>query len=487
MVSAVLSILLGVVVVSAITVLTGYFVAQEFGYMAVDRSRLKAKANAGDSGARRALDITARTSFMLSGAQLGITVTGLIIGYFAEPLIGDSIGELLGGIGVPGAAGVAVGTALALLFATVVQMVFGELFPKNLAIARPEPVARRLALSTAIYLRLFGWLIWLFDRASNLLLRAVRIEPVHDVEHAATRRDLEAIFDESRDSGDLPPELSTLLDRVLGFTDRTARAAMIPRLRVATVSADDTVAQLVQRMASGHSRYPVVADGVDDVVGVICLRDVLALPVGGPHRVHVRDVARQAVVVPDSLPLPVVLHRLREAQAELACVLDEYGGFAGVVTIEDIAEELVGEITDEHDPQAAEQEESRGLEGVWTVAGSLHVDEVERLIDHDLPHGDYQTVGGLVIAALGRLPEPGDTVTLTPADLSKNDGDRSRGLAMTVCAVDRRVPATVQLRWVVGDETVAGRSGSGRAAHDAVDPTVSTATARGGRATGSAR
>ncbi|MDQ3579756.1 MAG: CNNM domain-containing protein, partial [Actinomycetota bacterium] len=264
--SAILSILLGVLVILAITALTGYFVAQEFGYMAVDRSRLKARASAGDAGARRALDITGRTSFMLSGAQLGITVTGLIIGYFAEPLIGDSIGELLGGVGVPTAVGVAIGIVLALLFATVVQMVFGELFPKNLAIARPEPVARTLALSTAIYLKLFGWLIWLFDQASNLLLRAVRIQPVHDVEHAATPRDLEAIFDESRDSGDLPLELSTLLDRVLDFTDRTARAAMIPRLRAATVSATDTVDHVVELMASGHSRYPVIAADLDDVV-----------------------------------------------------------------------------------------------------------------------------------------------------------------------------------------------------------------------------
>ena len=163
--------------------------------MAVDRSRLKARASAGDAGAHRALGITRRTSFMLSGAQLGITVTGLIVGYVAEPLIGDGIGELLGGVGVPTGVGVGVGTVLALLFATVVQMVFGELFPKNLAIARPEPVARALALSTAIYLRAFGWLIWLFDQASNLLLKALRIEPVHDVEHAATPRDLEAIID----------------------------------------------------------------------------------------------------------------------------------------------------------------------------------------------------------------------------------------------------------------------------------------------------
>lgn len=175
-----LGVLAGFAVVLAITALTGYFVAQEFAYMAVDRSRLKARAEAGDAAAGRALAVTRRTSFMLSGAQLGITVTGLLVGYVAEPLIGRGLSEMLGGIGIPTGVGIAVGAVLAILFSTVVQMVFGELFPKNLAIARPEPVARSLALSTSSYLKLFGWLIRLFDQSSNLLLKALKIEPVHE-------------------------------------------------------------------------------------------------------------------------------------------------------------------------------------------------------------------------------------------------------------------------------------------------------------------
>lgn len=449
--TTVLNIGIGVLVVLAITALTGYFVAQEFGFMAVDRSRLKVRAADGDSTAKRALGITRRTSFMLSGAQLGITVTGLLVGYVAEPLIGDGIGELLGGVGVPTGVGVAIGTGLALLFATVVQMVFGELFPKNLAIARPEPVARALALSTSIYLLTFGWLIRMFDAASNLLLKILRIEPVHDVEHAANPRDLEAIIGESRIRGDLPPELSTLLDRVLDFHDRTARAAMIPRPRVDSVPADESVARLVELMASGHSRLPVLGDGADDVVGVICLRDVLALSgsVDNPRdltQVRVAEVARVPVLVPDSLPLPTVLTRLREAGDEFACVVDEYGGLAGVITMEDIAEELVGEITDEHDPAGTDQ--PRIVDGDWTVPGALHIDEVERLLDHDLPAGEYQTIGGLVISRLQRLPRDGDVVTL---DLQHPSGTEAheppRRLAVTVCAVERRVPASVRLRW----------------------------------------
>ncbi|GAA5121355.1 hemolysin family protein [Pseudonocardia adelaidensis] len=447
----ILSIVLGVLAVAGLTVLTGYFVAQEFGYMAVDRSRLQARASAGDAGARRALGITRRTSFMLSGAQLGITVTGLLAGYVAEPMIGEGVAELLGGAGVPAGLGVAIGALVALVVVTVVQMVFGELFPKNLAIARPEPVARALALSTSIYLAAFGWLIRLFDAASNVLLKALRIEPVHDVEHSATPRDLEAIIDESRDSGDLDDDLSTLLDRVLDFTDRTARAAMIPRPRVTSVRADATVSALVGMMASGHSRLPVIGENPDDVVGVICLRDVLALEGRADlDTLRVVDVARTPVLVPASLPLPTVLDRLRAAREEFAdefaVVVDEYGGLAGVVTVEDIAEELVGEITDEHDPAGAD-----GLaagDGEWTVPGTLSVEEVERLLDADLPDGGYRTIGGLVIDVLQRLPEPGDAVRLTLANPSLSVEDEPpRTLELRVLAVERHVPSSVRLAW----------------------------------------
>jgi CBS domain containing-hemolysin-like protein len=227
---------LGVLVVVLITAFTAYFVAQEFAYTTVSRAGLTAQAEAGDRSAARALEVTRRTSFMLSGAQLGITVTGLLAGYLAEPLIGTGLADLLGIASVPTAVGVAIGAAVSLIFCTFVQMLFGELFPKNLAIAVPESVARRLAVSTRWYLRLFGWLIWFMDQSSNMLLRAVRIEPVHDVEQAATARDLEHIVAASFASGELPADLSTLLDRVLDFPTSTARgwtpsASMSPSIR----------------------------------------------------------------------------------------------------------------------------------------------------------------------------------------------------------------------------------------------------------------
>jgi len=441
-----LSLLLGILVVLVITAATGYFVAQEFSYMAVDRSRLSARTAAGDAAARRALAVTRRTSFMLSGAQLGITVTALLVGYVAEPLIGRALGEALGGVGVPTAVGVAVGTVIALAFSTVVQMIFGELFPKNLAIARPEPVAVRLATSTTVYLKAFGWIIRVFDSASNALLRMLRIEPVHDVEHSATVRDLEHIVAESAASGDLPTELSVLLDRILDFPDRDVEHAMIPRSRVDVARADDTVADVREAMATGHSRYPVLSED-DDVLGVVHLHDVLAYD--GPGDRPVTELMRPAELVPTSMTLPDALRTLADGRNQLACVLDEYGGLAGVVTVEDLAEELVGEITDEHDDDDVADLAVVGDDGVWTMPGEVHVDEVERAIGRDLPRGDWETIAGLAIAAHGALPEEGTSVVVLlppdPAELARTDEPEAVWMRIDVLAIERHVPATVQV------------------------------------------
>ncbi|MCL4069446.1 CNNM domain-containing protein, partial [Pseudomonas sp. GX19020] len=217
MIEPLLLLLAGLLVILVIIAAGAYFVAQEFSYMAVDRTRLAAQAASGDAGAKRALAVTKRTSFMLSGAQLGITVTGLMVGYVAEPMVGQSLGLLLGGIGVPQTVGIAIGTTLTLVFATIVQMIFGELYPKNLAIADPEPMAKRLAASTQVYLSIFGWLITFFDKSANLFLRLLRIEPVHDLDVSASAEDLPHIIADSRESGDLPVELSLMMDRILDF------------------------------------------------------------------------------------------------------------------------------------------------------------------------------------------------------------------------------------------------------------------------------
>lgn len=449
MIEPVVTLLLGILVILAIIAANGYFVAQEFAYMAVDRTRLAALAAAGDPAAARALDVTKRTSFMLSGAQLGITLTGLLVGYAAEPLVGESLGALLAGSGVTPETGIAIGTALALVVATIFQMIIGELYPKNLAIANSEPMSLALARSTLVYMAVFGWLISFFDKAANLFLRLLRIEPVHDLDVSASDADLPRIIEDSRESGDLPLELSLMMDRILDFPHRNVEHAMVPRSQVDWVDPDTTLDELRNLMASAHTRYPVIDD--DDVpVGVVHLADVLAHLAAGDVNDTVASLMRPAKVLPTLMRLPDALDQLVKTTDPLACVIDEYGGFAGVLTIEDLAMEIVGEITDEHDAESGEAVIAEG-EDTWLMEGDVHLDEVRRTIGYDLPPGDAETIAGMLIAEVGALPDEGDTVTIDlpidPAELVA-DEPMKHHLIIDVLRIERHVPTSVRVRLV---------------------------------------
>ncbi|AOS61880.1 hemolysin family protein [Actinoalloteichus hymeniacidonis] len=447
MIAAALTLLLGVVVILVIIAANGYFVAQEFAYMSVDRARLRARAAEGDAAARRALQVTGRTSFMLSGAQLGITVTGLLVGYVAEPLVGESLAVLLGDTGLSAAVAISIGTVGALVVASLVQMIFGELYPKNLAIAAPERLARGLSRSTLIYLAVFGWLITFFDHAANLLLRIVRVEPVHDVDITMNAEDLKRAVADSRASGDLPPELSMLIDRVLDFPDQDVAHAMVPRSQVGVVNADTTIGELRSLMAGAHTRYPVL-DESEQPVGTVQLVDLLRSDAS--DGASVTTIMRPPVVVSTLMPLPNALDQLTRERGELACAIDEYGGFAGILTVEDLAEELVGELTDEHDATTAPDilvEES----GVWRVGGDVHIDEIERAIGHVLPTGDYETFAGLFIAYHGALPTAGESIEVAlpedPGDLVDTEPVR-RALRIEVIELSGHVPGELRARLV---------------------------------------
>lgn len=442
--SIALSLLAGVAVVLLITAATAYFVAQEFAYMAVDRSKLAARAAAGDEAAERTLDITRRTSFMLSGAQLGITVTGLLVGYVAEPLIGASLGELISGTGLSMGISLAVGGFLALLFSTFVQMLFGELYPKNYAIARAEQMSGRLSRSTKIYLSIFGPVIWVFDKAAELFLKMLNIEPVHDVEHSATAVDLEHVVEESRERGELSSELSNVLDRIIDFPRQDVEHAMMPRSRVDVVRDTATVGEVRELMSTGHTRYPVLNDE-EHILGVVHLVDVLDVT---DLDTAVTEIARPPLVIPALMDLPAALEEMDGERQVLACVVDEYGGFAGILTVEDLAEEIVGELTDEHDPEDDSYEPVPD-DGVWVMSGDVHVDEVERSLHVDLPEGDYETVAGLVIDAHGALPDEGDVIDIElpmdPAELAADEPSEPQLLRAEVLEVEHYVPTRVRL------------------------------------------
>ena len=435
-------VLLGLVVIAVIIAINGYFVAQEFAYMAVDRPTLRAMAEKGNSGARRALKVTNRTSFMLSGAQLGITITGLMVGYVAEPLVGESLGRMLGVTGIPPAVGITIGTVFALVLAAVVQMIFGELFPKNLAISNPTPMSLALARSTLIYMAAFGWLISFFDKASNGLLRLIRVEPVHDLDASVNADDLEHMVEDSYDSGDLPEDLFVLLDRILDFPDRDVEHAMVPRSRTDFIEPETTIAEARELMSTSHTRYPVIGEG-EEPLGVLHLSDVLHCKPN--DKTLVSKKMREPLVVPTVMSLPEALKEMIETQNEMALVIDEYGGFAGVLTIEDLGEELLGEISDEHDTD--EVEIIRELaEDKWQVPGSMPIDELERLMGIDIPEGDWETVSGLLIGTKGSLPELGEVLEI---EIEQDAEDITSGeetiqiLRAEVATIDRHIPDDV--------------------------------------------
>lgn len=436
-------ILVGLVTILLLTAATGYFVAQEFSYVAVDRNRLQHLADEGDLPARRALQITSKLSFTLSGSQFGITLTALLVGYVSEPFLGEGLAEALGFTGLSEATRLSVALLIALIFSTVVQMVLGELAPKNLAIARTVRVARALSRSTLIYLAIAGPVIRLFDKASNALLRSVGIEPVEELSHGATPADLHRIIDESRVAGSLDVELSRLLDRGLAFRELVAGQVMTPRVDVLVISGRQPLSRFVELLETGRSRFPVTGRDVDDIIGIIGIGELLTVPAHERTTTPVSRVAAPALMVPETLPLPELLEQLRSGHRQLACVVDEYGGFAGVVSLEDIAEEVVGEIFDEADKLEATS--PARPDGSWTLPGRMRLDETAQLTGVDLPsEADYVTISGLVMDRLGRTPHPGDRVSVIGTPRATRG--ESRSVTLTVLTVVRHVPATVTMR-----------------------------------------
>ncbi|GAB2757052.1 hemolysin family protein [Streptomyces bullii] len=403
--------LLGLLAVFVLTAGTGYFVAQEFAYVSTDRLVLAREAEAGDRRAARALTVLERLSFMLSGAQLGITVTGLVVGFIAEPSVSALLTPALSGVGIPDAAVSGISVVLAFVLATVVQMVLGELAPKNLAIAVPERLAKSLASSTLVYLKVVGPVVRVFDAAANKLLRKVGIEPVEELHHGATLEELGHLIGESHAQGALPRDTAALLDHALAFSDRTLDEVMVPRVDAVFVRKDATAAEAVDLIAKhGHSNYPVLGDHPDDVSGVLGVAELMRLPADRLAVTTSGAAARPPLLLPDTLPLPDAVTQMRERGDEFAVVLDEHGGVAGIVTYEDIAEELVGDIADESDTVT---EVAIADGDGWLVDAGRRLDEVAEATGVELPEEeDYDTAAGLIVDRLGRFPTVGDQVTV---------------------------------------------------------------------------
>lgn len=422
---------LGLLAVAFLVLATAFFVAAEFAIVTIDRSRLETMAEGGTRGARTALAVHRRLSFHLSGAQLGLTVVSLALGFVAEPTLARAIEPLVDGVmSDRGARSVSV--VLALAVATVLSMVVGELIPKNLVLARPDAAAVRLAAPLRVFSVALRPFIALSNGAANGLVRLLGVEPQEGLESARTLADLAQLVRSSEKEGTLPEDRAVLLSRSIRFGEKTAADVLVPRVSVACVRGDQTLTELVGlAVDTGYSRFPVVREDLDDVIGVVHVKDVYRVEASARSTTRVDVLMGEPLAVPETRELEELFSELRSAGSHLAIVVDEHGGTAGIVTLEDLLEEIVGEIDDEYDPPTtAIRFEARS--GTWLLNGTLHPDEVEEACGFAMPEGEYETLAGFLLDQLGHLPEPGERVVF-------------EGWSFEVRRLDRRRIASVRV------------------------------------------
>jgi len=417
------------------------FVAAEFSLVTVERGQVQALAAGGDRGARGILAAVRGLSFQLSGAQLGITITSLLLGVLAEPALAHLLEPLVSAVGGTERTAHAVSLAIALVIATMAQMVLGELVPKNAALAAPLAVARFATPPQRAFSAVFGPLIRVFNAVANGIVRRLGMEPQDELASARSPEELSLLVRLSAEAGALQPSTAAMLRRALRFGDKPAAEAMTPRVDCAVAAADTDVAELLEMAEqTGHLRFPVRGDDPDDIAGVATVARAFAVPVADRGSVRVTEILLPPVLVPGTLNLGTVLERLRAARSEMAIVVDEYGGFAGIVTTEDLAEELVGEMADEYDHPEEESAEpvSKQLAPGETVTmpGGLRADEVEERTGFAMPEGPYETIAGLLLARLGHLPELGEQVQVCGWTLTVAVMERRRVEQVTITAPD---------------------------------------------------
>ncbi len=394
-----------------LTVGTGFFVASEFALVSLDRADLEARQSRGETMLAPTIGALKITSTHLSSAQLGITLTTLLTGFTLEPAFSRLLEPPLGTVGVPEGAVAPIATVVAVLIATLISMILGELVPKNFALAIPRQTAKIVVPFQVGFTLVFRPFVAVLNNSANALLRAIGVEPKEELSGARTAEELRSLVRRSATEGALDRGTATLLDRTLVFADHTAADAMTPRPRVSSVDRSesaDAVIALARR--TGLSRFPVIDGRLDDVVGVVHLKQAVAVPRERRADVPVTALQTEALRVPETMKLDSLLEELRGRGYQLAVVVDEYGGTAGVVTLEDLVEELVGEVADEHDRSRADVVRSRG----WlTFPGLLRPDELEQRAGVTVPDdGPWETVAGFLMSELGRLAVVGDTVSI---------------------------------------------------------------------------
>ncbi|MFJ2542162.1 hemolysin family protein [Microbacterium sp. NPDC087589] len=408
-----------------LTVGTGLFVASEFALVNLDRADLEARQARGESRLSLTISALKHTSTHLSSAQLGITLTTLLTGYTMEPALSNLLGPTLVAWSIPEAAVGPIATIVAMLVATVLSMILGELVPKNFALALPLATAKLVIPFQVAFTTVFKPAVVVLNGSANGVLRSMGIEPKEELSGARSAEELSSLVRRSASAGLLEADTASLLDRTLTFSRLTAADVMTarPSMHALAVgdSADDVI-QLARR--TGHSRFPVYDDDLDDITGVVHLKAAISVPRDRRGEVPVGALSTDPLRVPETVHVDALISELRARGYQLAVVVDEYGGTAGLVTLEDLVEELVGEVSDEHDRTRAGV--VRGRDGI-TFPGELRPDELRSRAGVEVPEGDvYDTVAGYVMSILERVPSVGDEVALDTGTLQvvRMDGRR---------------------------------------------------------------
>lgn len=388
----------------------GFFVGAEFALTAVRRTKLTQLEATGNRRARVAMKSIRELSLMLAGAQLGITMMSFGLGYLAEPAVAVVIERaLLGLLTLPDPLLHSISFVLALSIVVFLHMVVGEMAPKNIAIAEPERSALAIALPFRAFVNLFRPFIYLMNAAANATLRLLRVEPVDELNPSHSAQEIGAMIAESAREGMLQTFEHKLLTGAITFGDLDAAAVMVPRTELTSIPSSATPEELEHLvLETGHSRFPVFGENLDQIFGFFHSKDLLKVPPEGRTKPLPPRFFRQMLIVPESRKLHPLLFDMRRRHLHFALVIDEHGGTAGVVTIEDLVEELVGEIQDEHDEPESEIEKVG--EGRFLAPGSLRVHEAADSIGLELPEGDYETIAGFIMDKLQRIPQRTDEV-----------------------------------------------------------------------------
>jgi CBS domain containing-hemolysin-like protein len=394
----------------------GFFVAAEFALVTVDRTRVERLARKGDKRALGVLKALQSLSTQLSGSQIGITITNLTIGLLAEPSIAALLRTPLEEIGLTGAAVTTVSVSVAIILATLVTMLFGELVPKNLAISHPLKTARYVQGLQRGFSALMHYPIVFMNGTANRILRSFNIVPQEELASARSVEELLSVVRHSASKGTLGKDTALLVERSIEFSERHASDVMTPRVTLEVVSASAPVSSIIEAVKkSGYSRFPVIDKTIDNIVGMVHVNQAVAVPFGRRHKTLIKSVMQPVHFTPSSIELIDLIEKMRDESIDAMVTIDEFGGVDGLVTLEDLIEELVGEVKDEHD-ESGIAVKITGKHS-WNVLGLLRPDEISQVIGLFLPESEeFETIGGLVLDGLDEVPRTGDAVQVEAMD-----------------------------------------------------------------------